>query len=660
MVTGNTATELGDVLISSLIQPYINTTSVTAWSVLLGVSDSFTTGTISTTANSATVTGTLTSFENLSVSQSIIIGNLVYVIASIVNNAEMTLTTPVLASTSEINFYKKALPTSAYNATYEYRYSDNGTIYSEFRTLNNSTGSFDLLGLSLDTSEPFYVDVKSEISAIIPGSSISVLAVTFTLETAEGTIVACPQISVGGGGGGGTMGGGTPVSDMECDPYLFDGVANIRTEPCPSTFNPYNLGKASNIYQQLGQIVNDIFGHEVNYFRTEPDLRTSDVILMEYSLHNVVDNQTLKILVPDNEFPTESATFDIFGMEFDEFEVHILQDEFLKIFGATSRPRAKDYMYIPIINKMYEISSISIADEFNQSKSYWRVKLTKYQERTSVIKGTFEPATDALITGVEETMGTEIQEEYIKDTNPTQFQTVSTSFRDGIRTFVATTLKIIDYNIKNRWTIVSKNYYDMTGVAHNTPAVKYDAKSVLTANKDLGLSLWFRPKAFVTNTYYPLLSDGGVNGFHLAMTDSFIKLQVGTLPVTTGWSHGIALDDDLWYGLILNINNTYSEIRLEIYELASSGALSNSGNNLVSKYSSTQPMSAPHAWNNGTSYQIEGGNMNLTNIRIFDTPIDEEQDKNVLNQYVVRDNQLSVVIDNAIPSIGFQKFKNAR
>ena len=253
-------------------------------------------------------------------------------------------------------------------------------------------------------------------------------------------------------------------------------------------------------------------------------------------------------------------------------------------------------------------------------------------------------------------------------TNPTQFQTVPTSFRDGIRTFVATTLKIIDYNLKNRWTIVSKNYYDMTGVAYNTPAVKYDTKSVLTTGKNLGLSLWFRPKRgkFVPGVYYPLLSDGGVGGFHLAISDTLVKMTVGINNVTTGWPHGITFDQptpattNWWYGVILNINNTHSQLRLEIYELADSGALSNSGNNLVSKFSNTQAMSSPHVWNNGTPYQIEGGNMHLTNIRIFDTPIDEDQDKNVLNQYVVRDNQLSVVIDNAIPSIGFQKFKNAR
>ena len=50
----------------------------------------------------------------------------------------------------------------------------------------------------------------------------------------------------------------------------------------------------------------------------------------------------------------------------------------------------------------------------------------------------------------------------------------------------------------------------------------------------------------------------------------------------------------------------------------------------------------------------------MTNIRVFNTPIEFEQHSNVLNQYVVRDNQLALVIDNAIPSLGFQKFANAR
>jgi hypothetical protein len=57
-------------------------------------------------------------------------------------------------------------------------------------------------------------------------------------------------------------------------------------------------------------------------------------------------------------------------------------------------------------------------------------------------------------------------------------------------------------------------------------------------------------------------------------------------------------------------------------------------------------------------YQLKGGKLKLTNIRLFNTPVEPEQHNNVLNQYVVRDNQLAIIIDNALPSLGFQKFRN--
>ena len=130
-------------------------------------------------------------------------------------------------------------------------------------------------------------------------------------------------------------------------------------------------------------------------------------------------------------------------------------------------------MYIPLINRMYEINSISLADEFNHAQSYWRVKLVKYQERTSVNKNQFEVDTDNLTTGVEEIFGERQKEEQEKDTNPQQFQTVSTAYRDGIRTFIDKNLKIKDYDLKNRWTVVSKNFYDLDKVDPTRIAVEY-------------------------------------------------------------------------------------------------------------------------------------------------------------------------------------------
>ena len=186
--------------------------------------------------------------------------------------------------------------------------------------MNHNESFGDLLALTFDTSKPVWIDVKNEVAGIIPGCSISLLSITYTIETVDGIIESCPNFCV------------------ECaDPFAMSGCANIQVS-CSTTnqFNPYSLTKSVKIYKQLTNVINGIFGHEVNYFKTEPDLRTSDVILMEYSLHNVVDNQTIKVLVPDNEFPANDFQFDPYdGMGFEGFEIHITRREFEKAFIQT-------------------------------------------------------------------------------------------------------------------------------------------------------------------------------------------------------------------------------------------------------------------------------------------------------------------------------------
>jgi hypothetical protein len=52
--------------------------------------------------------------------------------------------------------------------------------------------------------------------------------------------------------------------------------------------------------------------------------------------------------------------------------------------------------------------------------------------------------------------------------------------------------------------------------------------------------------------------------------------------------------------------------------------------------------------------------MKITNVRMFKKPIESEQRLNILQQYVVRDNQLATIIDNAIPSIQLRRYNQAR
>jgi hypothetical protein len=654
MVTGYTANEYGDYLIASLQQPYTNTLKVIDWEIIVGLKTPSMTGTVSGVAGNVELDGIGTQFtQAFTTGDTIIIGNIEYVIDQVISANEIILETPLSISVTAASYYIK--PNANNYFEYEYRWSQTNGVFSQFNPLTTNSAYGDLLAITFDTTKPVWIDVKAEVAALTPGNTLSLLSITYTIETVDGIIESCPNFCT------------------ECtDPFAMNGCANIEVS-CNTNnlFNPYNLTKSVGIYKQLSNVINGIFGREVNYFRTEPDLRTSDVILMEYSLHNVVDNQTIKILVPGNEFPTEANTYDIFGIELEDFEVHITAQEFESHFGAGKTPRNKDYMFIPIMNRMYEISSVSLADEFNLANTYWRVKLVKYQDRSDVIKGQFDAATDVLVTGIEEIFGEKIKEEYHKDTKPEQFQTVVLTYKDGVREFVNKKLKIVDYDLKNRWTVVSKNYYDFTAMPLDDIALFYEAPSKVVPGKNAAFTGWFSPKfsSTSTNDFFLFGDNDALTGFKLTISNTEFKVTANGASET--FTHGITLSNNKWYAYIVNVNNEFLQLEVSIYSLdPNSNIITNVGgsnvmpqassNNLISEFHENRLMPLNIAWDSTSHYSLRANNMWMTNIRVFNTPIEFEQHSNVLNQYVVRDVQLSVVIDNAIPSIGFQKFANAR
>ena len=649
MVTGYTANEYGDQLIASLQDPFQNVIKITDWEIIAGLTTPQTKGKVIVTAGSTTLQGMGTDFTYLSNADEIVLGNKIFQVQSVTDPYHLELTTPPNFSTQPSGIDYFLVPNQSNKFDYEFRWSQTGGSFSEFAELNKTSNIGDLFNLDFNGSLPLYLDLKAEVSALSGGNTLSLISITYTTETTEGIVEACPNFCV------------------EClDPFAMDGCANIIVEECnDNLFNPYNLSKSTKFIKQISGLVNNIFGHEVNYFRTEPDMRTEDVTLMEYSLHNVVDNQTIKILVPGNEFPEESITFDIFGMDFADFEIHITQEEFDRAFGERDSdgnliksryPRSKDYMYIPIINRMYEVHTIALADEFNKTNSYWRVMLKKYQERTSVSKNEFDAATDVLTTGVEEIFGERQREEQEKDTNPQQFKTVISAYKDGIRKFYNKALEIIDFDLKNRWTVVSKNYYDLTKIAENEIAIEYEENSSLETGKNIAFSAWFNPRfSSGTGDHFVIGDSTALTGFKTYINDTEFKVMVNGN--TTTFNHGLNLSQK-WYGFVLNISNEFSSISLSIYTINDAGLPHASSGKLLEEFNEVKSLN--EVWNSNSKFQLRGNGMYMTNIRIFDQMIEEEQRSNILNQYIVRDNQLSRVIDNAIPSIGFQKFKHTK
>jgi hypothetical protein len=651
MANSFTVTQIGDSFVAKTKDPQHNALSISAWEILVGVSNDNTVGKLQVTDGSTSVVGVGTNLTLQSGDQ-FIIGNLTFTVDNVIDANNFTITEPAPV-TGLFNFY---LPEDSNNYfNYQFRWSQSnlpdGGQFSEFRELTSNTGPNDLLGLTFDPEIPVWIDIRFEAERLSQGASISLLSWRFDYLTTEGVVVSCPNWC------------------EECtDPYAMDGCANIVIDCDDALYNPYNLRKPHSYYRQLSALTNQMWGHEVRYFRVEPDQRSRDVILMEYSLYNVVEESTMKVMVPDNEFPTREFNFDIFGMDFEEFEIHITGDAFTSAFGTGMEPRSRDYLFFPILNRMYEVSTVALADQFNAQLTYWRVQLRKWEDRTSSIHTdtAIEQEVDDLTTGIEEVFGEEIQQEFEKVTKPQQFKTVYQELDDSIRYSKHPSLQIQDAEIRNKWTMISKNNYMLNKAdVGERYALTYNALSKLTTSENLAITAWFRPQFTAADTTNYVFIDGRedsdfTKGLAVATTQTEMNVTINGVNYQLAYPN--KLEFNVWYAVVVNVNNTHGDLSLNVYRLDP-----NSNLGLAHKKNSTfanfadQTFTLPSTeWNAEKGWSLSAAPLNVTNIRLFEKVIEAEQHMNVLQQYVVRDADLVIMTDNAIPSIQLRQYSNPR
>ncbi len=652
-VTNFTANAIGDYFFAKLQEPYTNVNRIISWNILVGVNSPNSVGTLAITQGSTTIIGTGTNF-NLSPGNLFIAGSQIFQVNSVDGNVITTVDSAGF-SASAVKFYEYTDADNYFN--YDFRWSQDsvssdGGQMSELRPLNNSIGPRDLLGMTFDPTKPLWIDVKAEVHRLSSLHSLSLLSVTFELETADDTIQSCPQL----------------CTDCD-DPYLA-GCTNVVIDCSDPIYDPYNLSKPTAIYSEISELSANMWGHDTQYFRVEPDQRSRDVILKEYSLYNVKEQGNLKIMVPDNEMPTREFQYDIFGMGFEDFEIHITKGQMEAAFGPGIHPRPRDYMYIPIMNRMYEVSSVSFADEFNQTMTYWRLMLSKYEERTSSIIDTdtaegqaMEQQLDDLYTGVEEVFGAEQKDEFEKTTKSTQYQTVFSEVGDGVRDRIHNGLVISDKELRNKWTIVAKNHYDLESVKdRGIECLLYKKFSQLPNTNNLAITTWFKPN-MTSATQEQTIFDGwqGGKGIKITVNQTFIKAYINDLILEYGFATPPVNGN--WYGLVYNLNNKYLNTSANVYKLnPNSNKLTSMpvSDTLENVMDHNFEITAAQGWVTQKQYSLMPGNLAVTNIRLFNQTIGKDQHTNMLQQYIVRDSHLAEIIDNAVPSIQLRKYNQNR
>lgn len=610
---------------------------------------------------------------------------------------------------------------SYYNKSF--RWGIDGVTYSDWIPLLNEN----LEGLLLSPINPFWVEYKYE---HVGDNTLEFKSIALEIVTDNGVICKIPQIDC-------------------CDSDSKSGAQNLVVDCCAPQWNPYDLSRASQMYNQLSSVASNLFGFCVKYFKTASDQRSRDVILKEYSLFNVIANSEVKIMIPDNELPTREIQFNPLMMDFPvQFEVHIVKSAFQQVFGVGSRPQMRDYLYFEqFMNRVYEVDAVAEADDFLYTGSYWRVSLVPYQQRTAVSfpNKNIEEARDLIVSSIEEKFKDERNVEFDNARKPNQYNTIGTLSNDYVRRILDKRLLIKEENVYNNWTIISKYNYQLATMDRFSNAVEYRYNQGWSNSEDRAFTFWIRPKyqnpiginvviteisnsggntrlntselptgknALSIGDWVNVVGTSSYNGIHkiIAISSTHIIIdtpyinailqssprfnkeasnqflvyetsgspsnEIVSFTHTPNWfiinikdtyfkynlkSKSVTLYKDSWYAIVINLNSLAKQLSLFMYETAeTSGSINPQLTASLNKIFTETKEYEPSAVANLNAWRLLGSDLDITNIRIWKKPINEELQELVLSQYVVKDTHLTLLLDNASPRLLLPAESNPR
>lgn len=259
-------------------------------------------------------------------------------------------------------------------------------------------------------------------------------------------------------------------------------------------WEPYKMNRAVRLYKDLNLMVNNLFGHDVHYYRALPQGRSRDVFLMEYSLYEHAEKQCIKVVVPDNAFPDNKLNMGPFGVDFEmPFEIQIDKDYFQTIFGEGTGPQKRDVIYFPRTSRIYEISSSYLFRDFMNEPLYFKVTLIKWLPKSNVEESESLNELEGFTVSATKLFEEPIKEEEIKVTNPEQFN-VARYDDDPVRSFLANDQEIVEEKILNYYTLISEFNYRMSALI-DTSEISVNLSSTSNLVKDATYYARFSPSS---------------------------------------------------------------------------------------------------------------------------------------------------------------------
>lgn len=237
-------------------------------------------------------------------------------------------------------------------------------------------------------------------------------------------------------------------------------------------YQPYNnLDCALQLQQQLADSIICMFGIPVYYIRVNPNKETADYTFKEYFLHKVDSIKQIKLMIPDGQMPSSNPKMTEFDFDWEvDWETEIGKSMFAAAFGDTAYPKTGDMVYIPMMNRMWEVNAAY--DEKNEGLMWrsttWKLALVKYTDSTNVDTGIYEDIIDNWTYSYQEAFGElekKEQERQVGAEPLTSPRFAATNLydifmEDSVRKqYTKQDITIIDKNYNHKSTVMSRNQY---------------------------------------------------------------------------------------------------------------------------------------------------------------------------------------------------------
>lgn len=240
-----------------------------------------------------------------------------------------------------------------------------------------------------------------------------------------------------------------------------------------NSFQPYQgWDNALELQQQIADTVAYTFGIPCYYFRVDPDISSADYTFKEFDIHNIVDCKQIHLVVADNDLPSSNPKLNQIDFDWElDWEVEISKTEFATAFGDTPFPKNRDFVYIPLMKRMFTVNSA-----YDEKKgglmwrsTTWKIALLKYTDDGNVDDTNFGDVVDTLVDKLYENTFLD-KETTQQETQTGSHQLSSYSFKaenltniymeDAVRKqFTKDDVTIIDKLYCNKNNIIARNAY---------------------------------------------------------------------------------------------------------------------------------------------------------------------------------------------------------